>query len=1119
MYIADLHIHSKYSRATSKNCEPEALDLWARRKGINLVGTGDFTHPAWREELRERLAPAEEGLYILKNEFRLDEAGQVSAPPPRFILTGEISSIYKKNGRVRKVHNLILLPSLEAAESLAKRLELVGNLHSDGRPILGLDSRDLLEITLEACPDAVFIPAHIWTPHFSLFGAYSGFDDIRECFEDLTPHIHALETGLSSDPPMNWRVSALDGYNLVSHSDAHSPANLGREATMFETELSYPALKRALEERDSDGCLGTIEFFPEEGKYHFDGHRNCKVCLKPSETIARDGICPVCGKKVTVGVLHRVEALADREEGFVLPNGKRFESIVPLPEAIAASTGVSAGCKKVTQQYETMLREIGPEFFILREAPLDEIEACAGPCIAEGIRRIRYGEVEPVAGFDGQYGFVKVLSPDDIDRLSGQVSLLPDGFATAKNETVGWGEAQAVPEDTEKQEEVVESTNPYGLNDEQWQAAASDAPSVAVIAGPGTGKTRTLVYRIAHLVENCGVSPADITAVTFTNKAANEMRERLAAHFGGKRLVKNMKIGTFHSICLKLLENWGVKVIIADARTTLSIMEEVVNGRTRKPRQALAEISKIKCGMPVEESDELAEIRAAYDAQLRQYGVMDYDDILLEALRLGEEKGGLPFSHLLVDEFQDSNDVQFRLIRQWAQENIFIIGDPDQSIYGFRGSDARCFERFFDAYPDTVQIRLVQNYRSTPEIINSALPVVGRDNGDLRPNRESGADVRLVEAESPFSEAIFIAKEINRLVGGIDMLDAHTAKKREGKVRGLSDIAILYRTHRQAEVIEHCLIQEGIPYTVAGQEDFLSDPQVRGAVSFFRYLANPGDLLSLRECLTSVGIRPQGQMRLEEYERTPEIETFIAACKRFAPRVDSEPPAALLEEWLTGKMDACDDFESDGGNKQTGDEMETATINDEREPAGSYNEKEIASSGDEKGAAGSDNEKRMSRHGSEKESATSGVADSKNKNRSKAVDRLIAMAVMHKKMKDFLQTLALGRESDLVRSGTKSYLSDAVSLMTLHGAKGLEFPVVFLSGVTEGLIPYESRGRESDTGEERRLFYVGMTRAQDELVLLTSQQPSPFLDTLPGLVFSEAFPKREEEPNQMSLFD
>ena len=292
MYIADLHIHSKYSRATSRDCVPEQLDLWARRKGIDLLGTGDFTHPAWRKELEEKLIPAEEGLYRLRDELCQQPAGVAGEPrQPRFVLSGEISSIYKKNGKVRKVHNVILLPSLEAADILAHKLEAIGNIHSDGRPILGLDSRDLLEITLESCPDAVFIPAHIWTPHFSLFGAFSGFDTIEECFEDLTPYIHALETGLSSDPPMNWQISALDGYTLVSNSDAHSPKKLGREANLLEGPVSYPALSHAIQ--TGEGFAGTLEFFPEEGKYHWDGHRNCGVCLEPSQTDQYEGRCPV----------------------------------------------------------------------------------------------------------------------------------------------------------------------------------------------------------------------------------------------------------------------------------------------------------------------------------------------------------------------------------------------------------------------------------------------------------------------------------------------------------------------------------------------------------------------------------------------------------------------------------------------------------------------------------------------------------------------------------------------------------------------------------------------------------------------------------------------------------
>ena len=267
MYIGDLHIHSRYSRATSKDGTPEHLELWARRKGIHIVGTGDFTHPAWRKELEEKLEPAEDGLYVLKKEYRIRDGIAPEDFVPRFVVTGEISSIYKKMDKVRKVHSLILLPGLEAAETISKKLEAIGNIHSDGRPILGLDCRDLAEILLTLCPDAMYVPAHIWTPHFSMFGAFSGFNTVEECFEDMAPHIHAVETGLSSDPPMNWRVSALDQYQLISNSDAHSPAKLGREATLFQSELSYEGLYRAIQ--TGEGLYGTIEFFPEEGKISF----------------------------------------------------------------------------------------------------------------------------------------------------------------------------------------------------------------------------------------------------------------------------------------------------------------------------------------------------------------------------------------------------------------------------------------------------------------------------------------------------------------------------------------------------------------------------------------------------------------------------------------------------------------------------------------------------------------------------------------------------------------------------------------------------------------------------------------------------------------------------------
>ena len=405
--IADLHIHSRFSMATSKEGTPENLDFWARKKGISLIGTGDFTHPVWREELKERLVSEGNGLYRLRDEYVKEESRKFPGEGTRFVVSGEISSIYKKNGKTRKVHNVILLPSLEAADAMAQRLEKIGNIHSDGRPILGLDSHDLLEMMLDVCPEGILIPAHIWTPHFSVLGAKSGFDSVEECFEELAPYIHALETGLSSDPAMNWRISKLDRYQLVSNSDAHSPSKLGREANLLDIDCSYEGLYRAIQ--TGEGLEGTVEFFPEEGKYHFDGHRKCGVSLSPVEAERLGGICPVCGKKLTMGVDHRVEQLADRAEGFVKKDGKKYESLVPLPEVISACMGYSTASKKVQGCFEQMMQTLGTEFDILRNVPSEDIKSCAGERIAEGIENVRTGNVKRIPGYDGEYGKIELF--------------------------------------------------------------------------------------------------------------------------------------------------------------------------------------------------------------------------------------------------------------------------------------------------------------------------------------------------------------------------------------------------------------------------------------------------------------------------------------------------------------------------------------------------------------------------------------------------------------------------------------------------------------------------------------------------------------------------------------
>lgn len=1063
MLIADLHIHSKYSRATSRDCVPEYLDFWARRKGIHLVGTGDFTHPAWRAELSEKLVPAEEGLYTLGPGHRFQE-DTAPGPEPRFVVSGEISTIYKKDGRTRKVHSVILLPSLEAADLLSRKLETIGNIRSDGRPILGLDTRDLLEITLESCPEAIFIPAHIWTPHFSVFGAFSGFDSLEACFGDLSGHIHALETGLSSDPPMNWRLSALDGYQLVSHSDAHSPSKLGREADLLDIAPSYPALRRALE--TGEGLAGTVEFYPEEGKYHLDGHRNCRCCLTPEETAEAGGHCPVCGKPVTIGVLHRVEALADRPEGARRPGAKPFEHLVPLPEVIAASEGGTAASGRVNAKYEALLRKLGPEFQILRETPLEDIAHAAGPLVAEGIRRMRTGAVRWEPGYDGAYGVLGLLAPEEREALRGQVSLFGAEPEPARKKRKTGPSSSTAPA-TLSEEKGGETLNPA-----QTAAVTSAARAVCVTAGPGTGKTRTLAARAAWLIRERGVKPGEITAVTFTNRAAGELRTRLEALLGGKRAAHGITVGTFHSICLDILSKRPQGARLAGPYETLAAAEAVLSAHKGggTPGKLLEGVSRWKNGR---ETDVPEELCRDYCAQLEALGLLDYDDLLLETLALwreGRPAAGLErsFRHLLVDEFQDCDAVQYDLLMAWGRkgESLFAIGDPDQSIYGFRGAEPACFARLEEDFPDLERVTLFRNYRSTPEILGAALSVIDRNPGPARvlePQCPSGAPVRVLEAESDLSEAIFVAKEVARQMGGVDMLEAQREGRGPERPRGFQDFAVLCRTRRQLDLLEQCLGRDGIPCVVAGRDDFLTDRRVRGGLCFLRNLLEPGDSLALRSALSlswncpadlsqaaeeawagSDGTTEERVYRLMGlYPQVPCLEQWGELALELLPTLRRERPDRLLGRWAAAL--GCT----------------------EEEP----------------------------------------------------VQRLLHMAVFYPTLPELLKNLTIGREGDLLRSAGLDYEAGAVSLMTLHASKGLEFPVVFLCGVKAGTLPLERQ--DVDDEEERRLFYVGMTRAREELILLTRKEASPFLEELhrEGVERGRAASRcPRQEAVQMSLF-
>ena len=406
--IADFHIHSKYSRATSREMEVGTLVLWAEKKGINLLGTGDFTHPQYFAELQGALEPLGNGLFKLR----------AKSSSVHFILTVEVSNIFSVKGKTKRIHTVLFAPSFEVAQKINSRLSRIGKLASDGRPIFGAHVKDVVKIALDASPDCLVVPAHAWTPWFSVYGANSGFDSLEECFEEQAKNIFAIETGLSSDPAMNWRLSALDRITLLSNSDSHSPSRIGREANVFDCEMDYFEILRAIREKDRKKLLYTIEFFPEEGKYHFDGHRDCNIVLAPEESKKQNDLCPQCGKKLTVGVLHRVDDLADREEGFVPKDPIPFKNMIPLDEIIADAFGQAVATKAVEQEYERIIKQIGPELAILFDRTEEELKTAAAPRVAEGILRVRERQVEISPGYDGVYGKIKIFKEAEKKTVS-----------------------------------------------------------------------------------------------------------------------------------------------------------------------------------------------------------------------------------------------------------------------------------------------------------------------------------------------------------------------------------------------------------------------------------------------------------------------------------------------------------------------------------------------------------------------------------------------------------------------------------------------------------------------------------------------------------------------------
>ncbi len=1094
-YIADLHIHSPFSRATSKTSDLNGLFAWANVKGINVIGTGDFTHPGWFAQLKELLEPAEPGFFKLKDEKDVPPVlnGAKTEPiPVRFVLTSEISSIYKRDDKVRKVHNILYAPDFESVEKINTKLASIGNIESDGRPILGLDSRNLLEILLEKAPEGFLVPAHIWTPWFSLFGSKSGFDDIEGCFGDLTKHIFALETGLSSDPDMNRMISALDKYALISNSDCHSPSKLGREANLFDAGYDFFSMRDALKESGNGKFQGTIEFFPEEGKYHLDGHRKCGVRLEPEETLKTDSLCPACNKPLTIGVVHRVIELADRKKPLYQNGAPGFKSLIPLPEVLGEILQVGPASKKVQAEYARVIGIFGSDFNLLTKTPIEDVIHNHSTLLGEAIKRMREGKVIRRGGFDGEFGVIRVFETNELEKLAGQLSLFSPEKKKKATKT-----KKEISSDTKEKVKAKKSAgnvkkkdnSEQTLNDEQLKAIECDAKIALVSAGPGTGKTFTLISRIARMISKNECPPEQFAAITFTNRAANEIKERLEKQIGAD--AGKIFTGTFHGFCLKWLRkaDAGLTVVGGDERAI-----HLKKLFRKKSDKSFRELSKSITEYYHNLSASTQNDNAANQPKIKEYidylvtkNCIDLDSVIpLFVQRLVESQSFSEMvcdsiSRLFIDEFQDLNRSQYELTTILAKNAaVFAIGDPNQAIYGFRGSDLNYFFQFENDF-NAQTLPLVRNYRSAPSIIEAATAVIQNNtqkgSAIIEAQVKSQTIIENSKAFDPQAEADFIARRIESFVGGSSHRSIDAQADGDENIsgdKGFSDIAVLYRLSKQADIIGKTLDKLGIPFQAVDAPPFFMHKDVRVAYYITRMATNPNayDYIFL---LKTIQACHASAMKLLERELPVEECDIFKIVKNLD--VDSDH-AKIFKEIERNIKDFNDASISKGLRTGLENALDIDHMNTNPDlPAA----KRLIELG---GAFGKD---------------------------------LAAFSA-------YLKQNSCGTVYD--------DKAEAVSLMTLHASKGLEFPVVFITGLEDGIMPCDINGFSCKLEEERRLFYVGVTRAKENLVLSRAgarslfgksgqQKPSRFINEIPQKLLKDIniINPKKKKPVQLTLFD
>jgi len=1078
-FIADLHIHSKYSRATAKNLDFENLYRAAQMKGITLIGTGDFTYPAWISEIESKLEETEPGLYSLKKQIAADIDKTIPENcrnPVRFILQTEISNIYKKDGRVRKNHNLIYFPDIASVKKFNARLDAIGNIKSDGRPILGMDAADLLRIMLEVNDKGFFVPAHIWTPWFSMFGSKSGFDSIEACFGILKSHIFAVETGLSSDPPMNWRIEDLDNVRLISNSDAHSPGYIGRNASVFNTDLSFFNIRQALEINDPEKYQGTLDMYPHQGKYHYDGHRKCNVCLNPAATAQVGGVCPECGRKVTYGVLNRVQELATRPEGYVPENRHGFKHIIPLVDILSEIFGVGPKTKKVAAYYTRAIEALGPELQILVNKSVREIASARIPLLAEAITKMRTGDIGIDPGYDGEFGKVNLFTAREKQGLKGEKALLfdlaveADRIEEKKEIERPWVKTEKI----NKQHPLEQKARPKpkglldGLNAGQKRAVESPARAMVIQAGPGTGKTLTLTAKIAYLVSQKKIEPGNILALTFTNKAARELEHRIDRYL--PKTKHGVTAATFHSFCLALLkEHKGFNAVIANESLRIFLIKEAIREATGKDaRKAMTnKIDQLICVCKqnlLDPEDELKDMNSdvvgeafkhiykAFQALCQEQNVADFEDLILMTVKLlGKQEQILStirkkYRYIFIDEYQDLNYGQYELVKMISKGNhIVVIGDPDQSIYGFRGSDNKYFNRFARDFGGCEKIVLIKNYRSTQTILDASFQMIHRHvDRDEKLKVVSGfkglRKLIVKETDSELSEAVAIGKMIEKLVGGISFFSMDTGKADLDiqKEYSFSDFAILCRTRKQFEIFIKVFEKEGIPFQTADKTNLFEMSGIVELISLCRIMAKSDSFLDLEIIFNYFGAG------LDKEERQTVYTVYKKSCALNRDIMESIVLSDISWAKEATKIKIKSILKKLKTLQETIKSCDTNTcIN-------------ILC----------------------RETGLQDIIESNDKIK-QAFDRILSIAPLYNDLKEFVDAIALNLDADAI-----GFHTEAVSVMTMHAAKGLEFPVVFIAGCEQGLVPFAKDGENcEDLEEERRLFYVAMTRAMDILCL------------------------------------